>query len=67
MRVDRLGDVSVHIDRLTKQLAPKGFSTDPIHIKVVRPDGPTFTLIDLPGTTTQVPSELPVSQAIYAA
>lgn len=51
VEVDRIGD---KIEELTNKLAGDGtiISSKPIHIKVLRPDGPpSLTLIDLPGIT----------------
>lgn len=48
-----IDDVSSEIERLTNELAGDGFavSSKPIHLKILRPAGPTLTLIDLPGIT----------------
>lgn len=48
-----IDDVSTEIERLTNELAGDGsaVSSKPIYLKILRPSGPTLTLIDLPGIT----------------
>lgn len=48
-----IDDISTAIEELTKELAGDGsaVSAKPIYLKIVRPSGPTLTLIDLPGIT----------------
>ena len=48
-----IDDISEEIKRLTNDLAGDGsaVSAKPIYLKVLRPSGPTLTLIDLPGIT----------------
>ncbi|CAN0251155.1 unnamed protein product, partial [Pylaiella littoralis] len=48
-----IDNISTEIEKLTKELAGDGsaVSTKPIYLKIVRPSGPTLTLIDLPGIT----------------
>lgn len=45
--------ISTAIEELTKELAGDGsaVSAKPIFLKILRPSGPTLTLIDLPGIT----------------
>ena len=56
-RVDDLHKIGSKIEELTEQLTMKigkgsGVITkEPIYVKVVRPEGPTLTLIDIPGIT----------------
>lgn len=48
-----IDDISEEIEGLTNELAGDGtaVSTKPIFLKILRPSGPTLTLIDLPGIT----------------
>lgn len=48
-----IDNVSAEIERLTNELAGDGsvVSAKPIYLKILRPSGPTLTLIDLPGIT----------------
>jgi len=56
-RINDLFDIAAKIEELTDELTSKmgdgvGLITkDPIYVRVVRPFGPTLTLIDLPGIT----------------
>lgn len=51
-----LSQIGSTIEQLTETLAGDRvlIAEDPIHIKVVRPLGPTFTLIDLPGNNLDI-------------
>ena len=46
-------DISDNIEMLTNKLAGEegGVSDNPIYLTIIRPSGPTLTLIDLPGIT----------------
>ena len=48
-----IAEISEEIKRLTDELAGDGSAVraKPIYLKVLRPSGPTLTLIDLPGIT----------------
>ncbi|CAN0263667.1 unnamed protein product [Laminaria digitata] len=48
-----IDDITSEIQALTIQLAGEGagVSAKPIYLRIVRPSGPTLTLIDLPGIT----------------
>lgn len=48
-----IDDVSENIETLTNELAGGGggVSDSPIYLTIIRPSGPTLTLIDLPGIT----------------
>lgn len=56
-RVDDLSTFGAKVEELTKTLTEKiglgsgVITTDPIYVTVVRPSGPTFTIIDIPGIT----------------
>lgn len=51
-RID-IDDISDNIETLTNKLAggEGGVSDSPIYLTIIRPSGPTLTLIDLPGIT----------------
>ena len=48
-----IDEISEEIERFTEKIAGRGsaVSPEPIFLKVLRPSGPTLTLIDLPGIT----------------
>ena len=56
-RVDDLEQIAIKIEELTDELTAKigdgdgVITNEPIYVRVVRPSGPTLTLIDLPGIT----------------
>ncbi|CAM9832415.1 unnamed protein product, partial [Ectocarpus sp. 12 AP-2014] len=52
-----IDEISTEIERLTNELAGDGttVSAKPIYLKIIRPSGPTLTLIDLPGITHNSP------------
>ena len=51
--IDELDDIPSKIEEYTKRIAGDGGSVldNPIHLKVIQSDGPTITIIDLPGIT----------------
>ena len=51
--IDELDHIPVKIEEYTKKIAGDGGTVldKPIHLKVIQPDGPTITIIDLPGIT----------------
>lgn len=54
-----IGEVPVQIDQLTNEIAGEGdvIVDSPIHLKVIRPEGPNMTIIDLPGITHNTTKE----------